>query len=402
MDRKKLLYIINFFLLIFSLFVIITGIIKFPGLLPWLQINPEVLPLGKLTRIHDWLGLAIVFLTLIHLYLHFKWIKAMTRAIWSENKILLILLFVIALLIVQISAGFSFEDFTNPNKEKIINQEELEVSEGTNMSPFDTVEGTQPITEGQIFINGIGNFKFNPTEIKSVRDDVFNPGYFSIFDILVYLDEKDEISLDYEFKPEFNTNVIQNINGLEDWWYYTYYDGGWAERNVWRMDLYPYKDKSFIKLVQSDPGFLESVYAIFQEEVARQAENGGKIIIPEVIIRGKTFEVIEYDVEIQPKNLRTDYYKMDTITAIDVILTLSEEGIISHELSWHESIGSAGLVKNYFVEEINGDRSVNRCGFVYETGSPRFYGSYGNHIHLPADLRVLTSQEYLEFFWICI
>jgi hypothetical protein len=25
-----------------------------------------------------------------------------------------------------------------------------------------------------------------------------------------------------------------------------------------------------------------------------------------------------------------------------------------------------------------------------------------NHIHLPADTRVLNAPEYVEFFWICI
>jgi len=44
-----------------------------------------------------------------------------------------------------------------------------------------------------------GTFAFEPRRIRSVRDDIFQEGYFSIFDILVYLKNKGDITLDYEF-----------------------------------------------------------------------------------------------------------------------------------------------------------------------------------------------------------
>jgi hypothetical protein len=69
---------------------------------------------------------------------------------------------------------------------------------------------------------------------------------------------------------------------------------------------------------------------------------------------------------------------------------------------WYESIGSAGIVKSYWVEAIDDDRSFERCGFVYESGSRKFEGFIGNHIHLPSDTRVLNSPEYVKWFWICI
>ncbi len=101
--------------------------------------------------------------------------------------------------------------------------------------------------------------------------------------------------------------------------------------------------------------------------------------------------------------MRDDYFLEDTITAIDVILSLSDAGLITHRLNWYESIGSAGIVKNYFVDEINGDESYGRCGFVYELGENMFAGFRGNHIHIPSDIRVLqTTPDYVEFFWICI
>ena len=57
-------------------------------------------------------------------------------------------------------------------------------------------------------------------------------------------------------------------------------------------------------------------------------------------------------------------------------------------------------ILNYFVDGINNDISYGTCGFVYESGSERL--SYGNHIHIPSDYRVINSPEYVEWFWICL
>ena len=53
-----------------------------------------------------------------------------------------------------------------------------------------------------------------------------------------------------------DTHLIESINGIQNWWYVAYYDGGWPERNVWRLDLYTYKDGTVFQLSQvSDTPF---------------------------------------------------------------------------------------------------------------------------------------------------
>ncbi len=262
---------------------------------------------------------------------------------------------------------------------------------------------TEPVREGMIRIAGIDDFRFNPSEISTIRDDFFNEGHFSIFDILVDLDRTGEIDMEYYFDEEMNTYVIGSINGIEDWWYMAYYDGGWAERNVFRMDHYPYKDKMVINIIGARPGEVESYYEVFREEVARKNSNQGEIIIPQVILRGPNIgDLIFEDVKVEAHNLRNDMLKEGTITAIDTILTLGQEGLIDYELFWYESIGTAEIVKNYFVNRINDDAAAGRCGFVYEAGSIDFHGFRGNHIHIPSDIRIINSPEYLEYYWICI
>lgn len=264
---------------------------------------------------------------------------------------------------------------------------------------FDTV----PRQEGRIMIGNVGDFRFDPGNIKTVRDDIFNEGFFSIFDILAYLDGEGKIDMEYHFDDSMNTHIIDSINNMKNWWHIAYYDGGWPERNVFRMDHYPYKDKMYISISETEESQLERYYEVFREEIIRKENNGGKIIIPEMRISTPgSGSLLFKNVELKSHNLRNDIFKEGTITAIDAIMTLGDGGKITYELNWYESIGTAGLVKDYFVEGINGDVSAGRCGFVYEEGSYRFGGFQGNHIHVPSDIRLVNSPEYLEFFWICI
>ena len=98
----------------------------------------------------------------------------------------------------------------------------------------------------------------------------------------IRIDGSGAIDLDYRFHESLNTHVIDSLNGKPHWWYQAFYDGGWSESNNYRMDHFPYKDGSTIRV-----------------------------------------------------------------------------GAVSQ-------------------------------------------GAHGNHIHIPSDLRIINSPEYVEFFWICL
>ena len=277
------------------------------------------------------------------------------------------------------------------------------IGEDTNDIPGRVeVEDHGPNLPGNIQIKGIGKFNFEANDISAIRDDIFQPEHFSLFDILVHLDDREEIDLEYHFARQMNTHVIDSINGKNRWWHTAYYDGGWRERNLFRMDHYPYKDRTTIKLERKKSSFIEDVYRVFREEGARRDENDGKIIIPEVVIEGQK-ETLEFtNVLIKPHDLRKDVFKPGTVTAIDAILSLGDQGKLNYELDWKESIGSAKIVNSYWVEAINNSVAHGRCGFVYESGSENYRFFRGNHIHIPSDVRIINSPEYEKYFWICI
>lgn len=271
-----------------------------------------------------------------------------------------------------------------------------------NNQIFGQVTDTTVMEAAMVNIEGVGNFSFYPSDVKTARPDIFKPGYFSLFDILVHLSNRGEIELDYYFDDSLNTHVIEKLNGYNYWWYSAYYDGGWTERSVFRMDHYPYKDKTTLNFVKVDEDYLKEVFGTYSDEVSRRNANGDKIIIPNVYIKGKTESYHFENVEVTAHNMRSDMFQTGVITAIDTILSLGEAGLISYDLQWYESIGTAGVVKSYWVESINEDQSAGRCGFVYEAGNELFRFFKGNHNHIPSDTRVINSPAYLEYFWICI
>lgn len=263
--------------------------------------------------------------------------------------------------------------------------------------------GRKPVETGIVSLEDIGEFTFNAAEVETIRPDIFQPGHFSHFDILVYLAERGDIALEYHFDEAMQTHVIDAINGEAGWWYLAYYSSGWPERNVFRMDMYPYKDGATIELFREDEGYLERIYQTFREEVTRLESNNGEVIIPEVTIRSPQFTYNFQDVVVTPHDVRSDVLQPGVVTALDILLSLAEQGEISQlKLTWYERIAGADPVDSYWLERIDAAEAFDRCGFVYETGPRDFSGFTGSHIHLPSDVRVIISPEYALWFWICI
>ncbi len=313
-----------------------------------------------------------------------------------------LMLVVISMVLITAASSCTEEEISEPEaSEPEAIDPEFEAADKKNQV-FGEVSETAATGAGEIEIDGLGTFSFDPQKVETVRKDIFREGYFSIFDILVYLAQDGQIDMDYYFDEEMNTHIIDSLDGRTDWWYSAYYDGGWLERSVYRMDHYPYKDEMFLKMVKQPEERLESIYNTYRDEIRRKDENGGKIIVPEVIIEGKNDKHIFEEVEVTAHNLRSDMFQPVVVTAIDTILSLAEKGEISYDLQWYESIGTAGVVKSYWVNRINEDESQGRCGFVYEAGDELFYFFNGNHNHIPSDIRTINSPNYVKYFWICI
>ena len=260
----------------------------------------------------------------------------------------------------------------------------------------------------RVTIDSVGTFIVDPVGISTVRPDIIQSNHFSVFDLVVRLGELGEIDLAYHYDEAMATHVIDSIDGEAGWWYEAHYSGGWFERNTHRMDQYLVKDETAVRLFKDRASRLSTLYEEFEEEVARLLVNDGKVIIPRITIEGPRREQLVFEnIEVLPHNTRTDLYQPGTITALDILLSLGEQGSLTQlGITWYEAIFTADPVDHYFVEHIQGEgldaQAYGSCGFVYEVGYTRISGFAGAHIHIPTDARVLVSPEYALWFWICL
>ena len=87
MSKAKINYIIDVLLLILSISTFTTGMIKFPGFLAFFGISLRSLPMPLIKTIHDYSGLSIGILVLLHIILHWKWMITMTKQIFGKKKV---------------------------------------------------------------------------------------------------------------------------------------------------------------------------------------------------------------------------------------------------------------------------------------------------------------------------
>ncbi len=270
--------------------------------------------------------------------------------------------------------------------------------------PKDTPTGRTPSCEGVIEIEGLGPFTFDPSEIETLRPDVFAKGHFSLFDVLVHLADKGWYTLDYHYDECLDTHVIEELNGQMNWWYRAHYAGGWYEISAHRMDLYPYKDGAQIRMRRQTEDYIGRLYNSFAGEVMRMSQHQGRTVIPEVRVGTAVYE----NVPVSAHDARADVLQPGTITALDVLLSLADQKRINQmKLTWYGSIGNADPVDSFWVEQIDdGDglfdqeASAIGGGWVYETGSLDFPGFQGSHVHIPADVRPIVSPEYMMWYWL--
>ncbi|MBN2202822.1 MAG: DUF4405 domain-containing protein [Candidatus Aenigmarchaeota archaeon] len=81
MEKSRFLYIVDIGLIISFFFIFTTGLIKFPGLVQKLGIRHSSLPIYEINLLHDWMGIVMSLLVLIHLVLHWKWLVVMTKGL---------------------------------------------------------------------------------------------------------------------------------------------------------------------------------------------------------------------------------------------------------------------------------------------------------------------------------
>jgi hypothetical protein len=75
------MYSINVGLFISAAICAITGIVKFPELIRYITLTGLVLPYNNISFAHDWSGIILTILVLVHVALNWRWMVTTTRTI---------------------------------------------------------------------------------------------------------------------------------------------------------------------------------------------------------------------------------------------------------------------------------------------------------------------------------
>lgn len=60
-------------------------------------------------------------------------------------------------------------------------------------------DATEPGTPSSVTIAELGEFSYDPAQVRTLRPDIFQPDHFSVFDVLVHLDRQGKIDMVYHF-----------------------------------------------------------------------------------------------------------------------------------------------------------------------------------------------------------
>ncbi|MEO0249554.1 MAG: carboxypeptidase-like regulatory domain-containing protein [candidate division WOR-3 bacterium] len=290
-----------------------------------------------------------------------------------------------------------------------------------------------PLPGSQVEIAG-RVFSFNPADynITTVRPDIFAPGYFSMFDVILAVAERNGIPLTYHYDESCKTHFITSINGAkDDYWYHFSYDAGSGNaaelnnRRANRWDEALWRPGVWIKVVRGEN--VAELKREYQEEIRREETYGH--IIPSVRISlnpssyrgnppesGRISVSRDYsNVQVTAHNLRATGYpspyskpfQPGVVTSLDILLSLKDQGKLDVVTPVFYTHFAQHYIDSYYVVAlgfpgIGVAHASGRHGFVYITENGTFDQLPNNAartFHITCDISVLHAPDFSYWRW---
>ena len=277
-------------------------------------------------------------------------------------------------------------------------------------------------------------YPFEPNEynIVTLRPDIFAPGWFSMFDVILAVAEKNGINIDYYYDESRKTHFITSVDSIEaDYWYHFSYDAGTGSNNelrfrrAYRWDEALWRSGVSVRVVTGED--LWEIKSEYLEEIEREKTLGH--VIPNVSISinpsnyqenpsgsGRiTVKRTFANVEVTPHNLRATGYpspyskpfQPGVITSIDVLLSLKDKGMLDVVTSVFYNHFAGHYIDSYYVVElgfpgVGTAHSSGRQGFVYTTsnGTPnRLTNNADRKFHMTSDISIVHAPDFCTWRW---
>ena len=85
--KKWMIFTLDVIILILFVIIGITGLLIYPGLLQLVGLNITSFPKYYIYEVHHWFGLMMLVLASIHIDMHWKWIKTMTKRVLKRKPL---------------------------------------------------------------------------------------------------------------------------------------------------------------------------------------------------------------------------------------------------------------------------------------------------------------------------
>jgi hypothetical protein len=290
-------------------------------------------------------------------------------------------------------------------------------------------------TQGSgVIIRGM-QYPFDQTtlDMRTLRTDIFAPGYFSLFDVLLAVAKREGVQIAYHWDEDCQTHFIDSVDGVAgDFWYGFSYDAGSGtqaelnNRRQIRWDELLWQPGSWITVRMGED--LAGLKAEFTEEIARERQSGH--IVPQVNIsvnpsdyQGNPAESNRItvtknfrDVRVTPHGLREagrdSLHRMPfqpgVVTAIDLLLSLQDQGQLDMVGTAFFTHIAGKVMDSYRVRGLGFPgaglaHASGRQGFVYTTGNgtvQRLANNADGKQHVHSDIHVIHAPDFARWRWI--
>ena len=304
---------------------------------------------------------------------------------------------------------------------------------------------TPDLPPGSYVIIGSDTARFDPSQysITTLRPDIFAPGFYSMFDVILGVAATRNIPVEYAWDDSCKTFFISKINNKAgSYWFHFSYDasngsasagGSRTELNNHRANRWDevlWRPGVWIK-VDADENVAE-LRSYYIREIQRERATGHTIpvvnfnIAPDTVYGNppgsdrSRINVTYTNVQLTAHSLRSVGYhspyskpfQRGVVTSLDIPLSLKDQGKLDMVTSVFYNYFAGNYIDSYYLVELSFPsigkvHSSGRQGIVYTTDNGDFRnGSIiklpnqaNQQHHITCDIDVIHAPDFSRWYW---
>ena len=318
---------------------------------------------------------------------------------------------------------------------------------GQLMTPGVLVGNKPPLTNDGSFVQLNGaTYDVEPedlADIQTVRPDIFMPGYFSAFDVILRVAADNGIAIEYEWDESAKTHWITSVDDAAGaYWYGWSSDSGggpteldWKRSNRW--DEFLWRKGTKLRLNDGLDDVL-GLQVAFHREIEREIAGGGTTVgVVELLVGATDYKgnppgsgrisasLTVPNVPVTAHDLRGAIsgpgsylprpFQPGVVTNMDVLFSLEDAGEIDNVSTAFVDRIATSLVQSYFLQGFgfpdvghshasgshgySGRAHLLAEGAVYDGANSQNVNDADALLHVPQDILPIHAPDYTLWRW---